>query len=983
MDNKDKDTDYLNIYSNDIKLNKKNKERYDILDNIKGLLIFTVVFSHFLFNYSSKNSNSLSHKFVNFIYCFHMPSFIFWSGFFSKSENSRNFKSITKLILIYAIFNYSHAFILYKYKKFNFNIFYPYNSYWYLLCLIYWRFSIQYFANQYFSITVSFIISILVGFWKEIDSVFSIKRAFSFYPYFLVGFKFPQQYLEKIIKIRKKIYFISPLLFLLLLYISLKYLIFIEVNHSMMNNDYKNIKEDIKIRIKLFISSYFIILLGILIIPNRNIYFLTKIGKNSLYSYLFHRIFTIIIDKELFSQNKHEFYIINYSIFFSIILLIIFGSDFFAKTLNKYINYINDNLLKMNIIGKKIGLIFSLLFIGILLIKANFDINDRNIDEFKSIENAELSIKLINNYDFINAIRISYVGDLIMLKDQIISAKNESTGKYEFDEMFKYTSKHFKESDLSIGVYEGPSAGNKTSYSTSNYGDGIPLYLNYPDEFAESVKRAGINLVTTANNHLLDKNINGAIRTIDILDKNKIMHIGSYKNNTRNNLLVINLKGINIAFLSYTSIVNNWNIEKLYEKHPYITNLIPFSNNKYYKQLLKIVEEDFKKAKEKNVDVIIVLVHMGTEFNKGTDNFQKKWNQIFSKLGANIILGDHAHVVEPLEILNNTFIVNCPGNFANSYIKNNGDATSIVDLYFDNITKSFIGSSIVPMYTQECKPKYFRALPIFTILNGSIKVSLKEKKRVKTILKMITKVMVGREINETKENYFFINGSYVDISNKETKIKGLIEKGKEKQLFKLIDNSYSITFIGDSITEGTKNNYHPWYEPLIYYFSNKKVINISKGGFTTNLIINNYKYHIIKSKSDLYIIAIGTNDIRYRNPEICAMTKEKYINNIKKIVNLAKTKNEKAKFVFISPWLSNSIDNNCLLKEKEKLKLFDEYAKSLNIFCKNNNYLYINPNHYINNIIKPNYFDYMLDQIHPNDKKGIELYSEAVLYNSP
>ena len=110
-----------------------------------------------------------------------------------------------------------------------------------------------------------------------------------------------------------------------------------------------------------------------------------------------------------------------------------------------------------------------------------------------------------------------------MLKDQIISAKNESTGKYEFDEMFKYTSKHFKESDLSIGVYEGPSAGNKTSYSTSNYGDGIPLYLNYPDEFAESVKRAGINLVTTANNHLLDKNINGAIRTIDILDKNKIM----------------------------------------------------------------------------------------------------------------------------------------------------------------------------------------------------------------------------------------------------------------------------------------------------------------------------------------------------------------------------------------------------------------------------------------------------------------------------
>ena len=346
-------------------------------------------------------------------------------------------------------------------------------------------------------------------------------------------------------------------------------------------------------------------------------------------------------------------------------------------------------------------------------------------------------MKLINNENFLNPIRISYIGDLIMLKDQVISAKNSKTGKYEFDEMFKYTSKHFKDSDFTIGVYEGPSAGNNTSFSTSNYGDGIPLFLNYPDEFAESVKKAGIDLVTTANNHLLDKGINGALRTIDILDKYKIKHIGSYKNTTKNNLLIINIKGINFAFLSYTSIVNNWKMDKLYEKYPYITNIVPFSNNKYYRQLYKTIENDFKMAKKGDIDYIIVLVHMGTEFNHGTDDFQRKWNKIFAKLGADIILGDHPHAVEPLEIINNTFIVNCPGNFANSYIKKNGDATSIVDLYFDKNTKKFIGSSIVPMYTQEYKPKYFRALPIFKILNNFVKIPLKEIKRVKTIQKLI------------------------------------------------------------------------------------------------------------------------------------------------------------------------------------------------------------------------------------------------------
>ena len=104
------------------------------------------------------------------------------------------------------------------------------------------------------------------------------------------------------------------------------------------------------------------------------------------------------------------------------------------------------------------------------------------------------------------------------------------TGKYEFDGMFQYTSKHFHESDLSIGVFEGTSAGNNTSYSTSNFDDGIPLFLNFPDEFTEAVKKAGIQLVTTGNNHILDTNLEGAIRTLDILDKYNISHVGSYRN---------------------------------------------------------------------------------------------------------------------------------------------------------------------------------------------------------------------------------------------------------------------------------------------------------------------------------------------------------------------------------------------------------------------------------------------------------------------
>ena len=315
---------------------------------------------------------------------------------------------------------------------------------------------------------------------------------------------------------------------------------------------------------------------------------------------------------------------------------------------------------------------------------------------------------------FNNSIRISYIGDLILLKKQIISAKNNITGKYEFDDIFKYTSKHFHESDLTIGVYEGPSAGNNTSYSSSNYGDGLPLYLNFPDDFTESVKKAGINLVTTANNHLLDKNIQGAKRTIDILDKYNISHVGSYRNQKeKDEVFMIDIKGIKIAVLAYTSIMNYYKTDTIYDKYRYITRILPRKNkNKYYNEIYEDLKNDFIQTKKKSPDLIIVLAHMGTQFLHYTNEFQNEWNKIFSDLGADIVLGDHSHAVQPLQYIGNTFIANCPGNFANSYIKKDGDSTAIIDIYIDKKSKKLIGASAIPMYTKEIRKDYFSAIPM-------------------------------------------------------------------------------------------------------------------------------------------------------------------------------------------------------------------------------------------------------------------------------
>lgn len=107
----------------------------------------------------------------------------------------------------------------------------------------------------------------------------------------------------------------------------------------------------------------------ILVLPNIKIPFITKIGKNSLFIYTFHRIFTIILPHEIFSKSQNDSYIILFYLIFSIIICFIFGSNYFTNIMNLFINCLHENLKGMERKGKIMGLFFSFSFIGILMIE--------------------------------------------------------------------------------------------------------------------------------------------------------------------------------------------------------------------------------------------------------------------------------------------------------------------------------------------------------------------------------------------------------------------------------------------------------------------------------------------------------------------------------------------------------------------------------------------------------------------------------------
>lgn len=181
---------------------EKVKERNLLLDNLKGLLMICVVLGHFCEQYE------LTHPrlkyIIFFIYLFHMPCFIYISGYFSKKYN---FKKNVKLIYQYVVFGIIYTLIVNRLPNVNvkFEISNAIWSLWYLLSLFYWRTLVHFIKTRKvaFVIIISFVCAIFVGCFKEIGNYFSLARTIGFFPFFLLGYYSDEHTLEKLRRINK------------------------------------------------------------------------------------------------------------------------------------------------------------------------------------------------------------------------------------------------------------------------------------------------------------------------------------------------------------------------------------------------------------------------------------------------------------------------------------------------------------------------------------------------------------------------------------------------------------------------------------------------------------------------------------------------------------------------------------------------------------------------------------------------------------
>ena len=288
----------------------------------------------------------------------------------------------------------------------------------------------------------------------------------------------------------------------------------------------------------------------------------------------------------------------------------------------------------------------------------------------------------------VKEVTMAVVGDIMVHDYQYEEAYDPATGTYDFMHNFQDVKRYFEGYDFVIGNLELTFGGPDKEYAS------FPCF-NTPDSFLDAVKDAGFNLLTTANNHSMDTGEAGLKRTISQLDAYDIDHVGTYASQeARDTIYTKEVNGINFAFVSAT----------------YGTNGIPVPEDYLVNHMDDTLMADITKAQEL-ADVVVVLPHMGNEYETVPNDIFVEWADSMFAAGADIVLASHPHVLQRMEYrqvdhgdgVHDGFIIYSLGNFISSQTTPPRNASIVLHLTVEQVADNpaeVKEVSFVPIWTQ-------------------------------------------------------------------------------------------------------------------------------------------------------------------------------------------------------------------------------------------------------------------------------------------
>ncbi|MGW1885627.1 CapA family protein [Streptomyces sp. NPDC001970] len=245
---------------------------------------------------------------------------------------------------------------------------------------------------------------------------------------------------------------------------------------------------------------------------------------------------------------------------------------------------------------------------------------------------------------------VAAAGDILIHPQLTDQARKDAkaTGKgvkgIDFEPLMAGVKPVISKADLGICHFEpvvGKPEGPFQSY---------PAFL-VPPQITTAVKSVGYDICSTASNHTLDHGYPGVVRTLDAMDAAGLKHTGSFRNAAEAaKTAIVDVKGVKVAQISYAFGFNGFEIP---EDKPWLVNQTDF----------KAIAAAEKKARKDGADVVILSIHWGREHWPNPSRSQiKLGRKLARETGIDLIIGHHAHVVQPMEKVDGTWIAYGLGN---------------------------------------------------------------------------------------------------------------------------------------------------------------------------------------------------------------------------------------------------------------------------------------------------------------------------------
>ncbi|WP_238150863.1 CapA family protein [Kribbella sindirgiensis] len=236
-------------------------------------------------------------------------------------------------------------------------------------------------------------------------------------------------------------------------------------------------------------------------------------------------------------------------------------------------------------------------------------------------------------------------GDVLLHERLWTTARRDGKdGRWDFAPLMSSVKPLVQKADLAIAHLETPLARAGGPYH------GYPLFQG-PPQIATALKQTGYDLCTTASNHSFDGGAAGVDRTLDTLDRVGLKHAGTARSRAEaEQITIVDVGGVKVASLSFTFGFNG----------------LPYPNGETWRAgtiSAKTIKLKAQEARDRGAELVLVSCHWGTEYsNKLNDQQREIGPQLLADSNIDLVIGHHAHVVQPMQEIDGKWIAYGHGN---------------------------------------------------------------------------------------------------------------------------------------------------------------------------------------------------------------------------------------------------------------------------------------------------------------------------------